>query len=605
MSTILIVSIIVIFFVCLIVWDENKQEKQSDKVLRDAIAKYAPIPTEEQVPEPKPQTVPVSELMEHTIEGIEKVLRATGANIEHSGQIDENTHRWTVCYAGGYFIVEYEEGTAMARLYYYNFFEFKMADEENILRAIADINAKYMVWRCYPRQYKADGSREKVGNVCLSQLLFLNGTRGAIVDDIRFIFNAAFEINREFHEQYEKIAQSHCDFSFRNNEIDVYNQLARMRIEQEEKLIHNIEQENTSCLGRPNLICPHKLTIENIFLLYEPIAWWGLACKMRVIQGTECTQITDLPTIMQFDVMDYLRQQVGAVERLLIAVDFWTKTLLLNIHKLDFSTEDTWYYQLVINGAGPEILSTPLPDELTIYHASQFTFMVGINDLDNPWEAQYNVEEAMDKMSSGRINELNDKQRMLIAYNGELTKKLAMQHYWALKYYNSGCYYQSLCYFSSMLASMKQHWSELNKEWQQCYSEINYHIGHIYMRMGDYERAFFYLNIARDANSIIAYRDFVMCLCYLKEPAGSVSYISHLRDQIIDMLKSQDEPEDKLVDFYHFLNRQLAYMLIETGDLDNAESMLHHMIEQEIDVEYAQKELEYLQQKKEQKNHNQ
>lgn len=70
-------------------------------------------------------------------------------------------------------------------------------------------------------------------------------------------------------------------------------------------------------------------------------------------------------------------------------------------------------------------------------------------------------------------------------------------------------------------------------------------------------------------------------------------YDKEYETDLTQMKKSEEETE-RLTPFYNFLCRRYVYVLIDRGELDDAERMLNDMISDEQDVEFAKGELEYL-----------
>jgi len=59
-------------------------------------------------------------------------------------------------------------------------------------------------------------------------------------------------------------------------------------------------------------------------------------------------------------------------------------------------------------------------------------------------------------------------------------------------------------------------------------------------------------------------------------------------------MRTSEEEAERLTPLYNFLRRRYAYVLIDRGELDDAEQMLNDMIADEQDVEFAKGELEYI-----------
>ena len=59
------------------------------------------------------------------------------------------------------------------------------------------------------------------------------------------------------------------------------------------------------------------------------------------------------------------------------------------------------------------------------------------------------------------------------------------------------------------------------------------------------------------------------------------------------MNKSEEESE-RLLPLYNFLRRRYVYTLIDRKELDEAEELLNKMIVDELDLDFANGELEYI-----------
>lgn len=67
--------------------------------------------------------------------------------------------------------------------------------------------------------------------------------------------------------------------------------------------------------------------------------------------------------------------------------------------------------------------------------------------------------------------------------------------------------------------------------------------------------------------------------------------------QQLSQLK-ENEFTDEIISYYHFLHRRRGYVLIDMGKLDEAEAEFTKMLENEVNKEFAQRELEYIKQLK-------
>ena len=75
---------------------------------------------------------------------------------------------------------------------------------------------------------------------------------------------------------------------------------------------------------------------------------------------------------------------------------------------------------------------------------------------------------------------------------------------------------------------------------------------------------------------------------------GAKGYIHDRAKEVMKQMRKSEEEAERLAPHYNFLRRRYTYVLIDRGELDDAEQMLNSMIADEEDVEFAQSELEYI-----------
>ena len=107
-----------------------------------------------------------------------------------------------------------------------------------------------------------------------------------------------------------------------------------------------------------------------------------------------------------------------------------------------------------------------------------------------------------------------------------------------------------------------------------------------------HDRAFYYLYLAQ-RNRLDGTQEFTNCLCNMKD-VGAKGYIHSQAEAVMKQMRTSEEEAERLTPLYNFLRRRYAYVLIDRGELDDAEQMLNDMIADEQDVEFAKGELEYI-----------
>ena len=88
-------------------------------------------------------------------------------------------------------------------------------------------------------------------------------------------------------------------------------------------------------------------------------------------------------------------------------------------------------------------------------------------------------------------------------------------------------------------------------------------------------------------------QEFINCLCNMKD-VGAKGYIHDQAEEVMKRMKKSEEEAERLTPYYNFLRRRYANVLINRGELDDAEQMLKSMIADEEDLEFAKEELDYI-----------
>lgn len=208
----------------------------------------------------------------------------------------------------------------------------------------------------------------------------------------------------------------------------------------------------------------------------------------------------------------------------------------------------------------------------------------------------------MDKVNSGKENELTDEQRLAIAHTNPTIQS---DLYWGKKYYNNRCYYQALYYFNRVFNAFRYlPINEWHEDLKAVFFDVSYYIGFIYADLGMNDRASYYLNIARASNRIDYIQEFVNCLCNMKDPSAFGRVIAYMKD-IQDKMNNDEAEMERLMPMYQFFQRRHAFLLIEYHKWDEAEKLLSTLIERDIDVDFARNELEYIRKMRENESNNQ
>jgi tetratricopeptide (TPR) repeat protein len=163
-------------------------------------------------------------------------------------------------------------------------------------------------------------------------------------------------------------------------------------------------------------------------------------------------------------------------------------------------------------------------------------------------------------------------------------------------------YLDAILYLTKVFNSMQSKWWEksIKDEEFEIMMEASFLIGFSYFEISAFEKALKFVEFA--ANSVqtkINYKtEYVNVLIALKDIRSS-NVLDHYQRELLEV--GENTWTKGHTDFYEFIMRRKAYLLIEMGELDAAEEMLKKMLEKHPEYDFALDELAYIEQLKKEK----
>ena len=511
----------------------------------------------------------------------DEIFEAIGAEIkEKSENKDYTVSNYLSAYQGGYFSFTFTEDSRWVDISYQAFERCKYEYVNKILMEVNSLNYNFAGWNCY-LSLSGNENEERPLNVNLAYRFVLNGSLAQIKESLKQILEQAFFVARDFSGQLkEKISkQEEMDDEFFTDKA-FNNKIAYIQRMKEANHLDGLHEEFTDS---------SVLSIGNLVKYFENVDF-GRLQGMRIMNGNQVEEIHDSNEIHSFDIREYIKKQPDAASMRSISfiVSFEKQELFINMAQTNGSTEKSLFYVVNIACSG---------NDLEGYMENRFPFSartlleIRLTDAEQDyWEAKYMIEEASDKAKSGQLNDLTDEQRLVLAL---IQPSLQLDLYWGKKYYNKQCYLQALYYFNRIFGHLREKCKDWDDEMRNLYTEISYYIGFIYSDLKMYDRAFYYLWPAQSNGKISGTYEFVNCLCNMKD-TGAKGYISSKAKEVAELMNKSEEESERLMPLYNFLRRRYVYVLIDWGELDEAEEMLNEMVKNEQDVEFANGELEYI-----------
>lgn len=511
----------------------------------------------------------------------EDVLKAIGVEVKEK----RKDNYYLVAYQGGYFAFTFTDDKEWINITFDGFASCGYEHLTKALMVVNSINLRYWGWTCYLVMDSKNRTDTPL-DACMSYHYPMSGKVTQVVEEVKSILVNVFQIAREFRENLKQEIEKQESMDVLSNNAAFGNKLELA------KRLHELGHKD-----EPGEECPASsaLSLSALMKLYADVEF-GCLQQMKVVCDNELEVVTDLGQITAFDIREYVRTRPNpaAVQSLTLVISFEHQDLFVCLTKAKGSTDRSLFFVVNVLRSGGEL--NRFTNTRTAI-SSHTLLEVRLTDAEKDfWEAKFMIDDANDKVKSGRTSELSDEQRLLLSVTDP---GIQSSFYWGKKFYNRRCYLQALYYFNQAYYHLGCLWNELNDEQRSLYNELCYYLGFIYMDLQQNDRAFYYLFRAKTSDNIGCITEFVNCLCNL-EDTGAVPYIKDTINRVLGQLNQQDEePDEALMHLYRFLNRRLAYALINGREYDEAEGLLNKMIASGEDVEFAKEELEYLKQKRE------
>lgn len=521
----------------------------------------------------------------------DEIFGAIGAEIKgKNDNKDYTVSDYLIAYQGGYFSFTFTEDSRWVDITYQAFERCKYEYVNKIMMEVNSLNYNCGGWNCY-LSLSGDEKEERPINVNLAYRFVLNGSLAQIKDSLKQILEQAFFVARDFSGQLkENISkQEEMDEEFFTNKA-FNNKIAFIQRLKEMNHLDEQHEEFTDSSA---------LSVGCLVKYFENVDF-GCLQNMRIIKDNQVEEQFDLNVINAFDIREYIKNQPNAdsLKSLSFIIEFEKQQLYINMTQTNGSTEKTLFYVVNIICSGCELdgfMDNRFP------FSARTLMEIRLTDAEQDyWEAKYMIDEASDKAKSGQMNDLSDEQRLVLSHT---QSSLQLDLYWGKKYYNNQCYLQSLYHFNRIFENLREQYKGWDDEMRNLYTEISYYIGFIYSELKMYDRAFYYLWPAQSNGKITGIYEFVNCLCNMKD-IGAKAYISSKAKEVMELMNKSEEESERLLPLYNFLRRRYVYVLIDCGELDEAEEMLNGMIEDEQDLDFANGELEYLKTIKEKEQNN-
>lgn len=269
-------------------------------------------------------------------------------------------------------------------------------------------------------------------------------------------------------------------------------------------------------------------------------------------------------------------------------------TVLIYLHTIR-AAADALYYRLTF--LMPDRLTTVYHNELETEGKKTPTCGSLLLARDLKDKSQYRAEfkyvwgELSDKIESGRELDLNDRERLLHHAKNPDDGYLLFQ---ANRLMRQHRYTEALEYLEHL-------WHNVNcpdllvlKEHSERMDYVAYLRGTCHLKLGEYEKAFFYLRMISHKGVIAYYRQYLNCMIACAHPYALEEVEGALKqtNEKIEEMKDRDiDVPDEVASFHHFLKRRLVFLHIALHHFQTAEDFLLQLKDEPENIDFALKQL--------------
>ncbi len=221
------------------------------------------------------------------------------------------------------------------------------------------------------------------------------------------------------------------------------------------------------------------------------------------------------------------------------------------------------------------------------------------NEGNKQSEFEYMWQEAQDKLGGINTDSLTPEQEVLLNVTHPA---LGFCCYWGKKFLLCKRFYEATYYLEIAWNMQNNYYYKLDRKGHALYDELCFELSLCYNKLGYPQMALFYINnieemaynryIKEETNAMIAARQH-----------DTVPWIEkgleNLRERIDEMQYNEQDVDADTADLYRFLRRQYVTSCIEVQQFMKAEDECKRMIEENEMVNFAQSELNYINQLRE------
>lgn len=525
-------------------------------------------------------------------------------NIEYKKDVDdEGNTLYMFKYQAGEFYMRYNEAATSMQLTFPYITDAEVDKIDLVRTACNDVNG---VAPMTSAVYKVDveGDTYKINIHIIAGLPRLSDLK-EMVHTLRYTLKDCFHLRSMFCSHLKDIMEA----SNREQADDIeYEMASNERMKQ-----IMASTEAMACEAKP-----HDATVaaDGIMTLGEWLANCDILPQSAQIQQLVCEgddgyhfTSKDIDTITNYRLTEPIVHQLGAdngptAETASIKIIFTIggeeadcnkHTIMVALEKAATIDKDKVTYirlNYVTSNRAATSTATRIPAEVAVTPKAGsmtigFEWTTGKN---KQTEFDYMWADARDKERDGHRDEWTAEQKLI----HDLTDPtLAYNMYWGYKLMLQKRFYEASQHFEYVWRQNNEHikrnGEKSHAKWQKFYNTCLM-LGTCYLNIGQYYKAFYYLQNLEGCNDHQAVRTIIACFMGAKDYRAQQA-IENCQTQIEERIKELTQTEQEvppyLLDLYHFIKRNSVTFNIENAHYDEAEKSCKEMLKNSDEKDFA------------------
>lgn len=517
---------------------------------------------------------------------INKALKAM--NCQYKWEKDKSGKSVKFDFQTGHFSIRLEYGSPYVLLSYPFLFDAPLADLElvrNICNQCNIISGNIRV------AYSINEEKSVVDIHVISALLLTD----SMAKDV--LANAMLEIFKwqyAFYRRYKDLQEANAKAEGRDLEKDHAMYQRELFLIREQEIMHQDAgpdwRQDVSKVMSLKQVLATALGLNDI-----------IPVRMAVIKE-DVQEISDTASILNYDLSSLLIEKGQfARDNAGIRLSFFNARQPDKERQLDISlcsekgTKGALYYRITmtliplsIQGIMPAGSNETRQETCSILVA--YDLKPNKKQLD---EFHYMWKEAMAIRKGKGDEEMSDEQRLICDC---LDPQEGYHLYRGRTLYQQKRFYEALFHLENAYSTMEKRFEKLKGSQEGRFYETCYLVGSCYCELGQYRRAYYYLQMILPLNRITYTEEFINCLVNSGDHRAIGAIDNYLNEVELSLdLEENAEPEEHIALFLDFLKRRKAYALVSRHRFDEAEELLKSMLDEPGNSDFAINELAYIQ----------